>query len=114
MDPYEVFSSLGPVAVYRHPDAVKEKWANVQAAQQELKRRFDDCRTDRQRLLLTVEVAGHLIGVARQRACNCQLQAPDLSCENLDIDGLAADWVEFVRQRAEERSGSSGSAIRGI
>jgi len=105
MDPYEVFSSLGPVAVYRHPDAINEKWANVQAAQRELKRRFDDCRTDRERLVLTVDLVGHLIGVARQRGCDCQLQVPDLACENLDIDSLVADWVEFVRKRTEGRSG---------
>ena len=48
------------------PRRDQEQWASVQAAQRELKRRFDDCRTDRERLVLTVEVAGQLISVGRR------------------------------------------------
>ncbi len=99
MDPFAVFETLGPVKVYRHPDAIGQQWPQVEQAQAELQRRFDACRTDRERLSLTNEVTRALVSVARQRACDCQIQNPGLACEDLDIHTVLANWVEFVRTR---------------
>jgi len=99
MDPYEVLASLGPVAVYRHPDVIREHWAQVEAARAEFRRRFDACETDRERLLMAIDVSSQLINMARERACHCQMQSATLACENIDINAVAADWVEFVRKR---------------
>ena len=101
MDAFKVFQSLGPISTYRHPDVMAQERARVEAAQAELRSRFDACRTARDRLTVAVEVAGQLVRIARRRASDCQLKCPELSCENLDIETVMADWVEFVQARVQ-------------
>jgi len=101
VDPFKVFQSLGPIGTYRHPEVLKQEWARVEAAQAELRSRFDACHTDRDRLTVAVDVASQLVAIARQRSSDCQLKCPELGCENLDIETVMADWVEFVQGRVQ-------------
>lgn len=103
MDPLKVIQSLGPIGTYRHPDVAKQEWARVEAAQAELRSRFDACHTDRDRLTVAVDVAAQLVAIARLRSSDCQLKCPELGCENVDIETVMADWVEFVHDRVQSR-----------
>lgn len=101
MNPFGVFESLGPLDVYRRPDLIADEWARVEAAQAELRARFDASVTDRERLDVVVGVTAQLVAIARRRASACQLKCPGLACENLDIETVLAQWVEFVQSRLE-------------
>jgi hypothetical protein len=101
VDPFNVFKSLGPINTYRHPDSAVQEWATVEAAQAELRNRFDACQTDRERLAVAVDVAGQLVAVARRRSSDCQLKCPELGCENIDLETVLADWVEFIQSRIQ-------------
>lgn len=101
MDPFKILQSLGPLRTYCHPDVAAEEWARVEAAQAELRSRFDACRTDRERLAVAVGVAAQLVAIARNRASDCQLKCPELGCENLDIETVMAGWIEFIQDRVQ-------------
>jgi len=101
VNPMKVFQSLGPIGTYRHPDVAKQEWARVEAAQAELRSRFDACDTDRDRLTVAVDVASQLVAIARRRSSDCQLKCPELGCENVDIETIMANWVEFIQDRVQ-------------
>lgn len=99
MDALEVFSSLGTVAAYRHPDHVHVQHARIEAAVADVRSRLDRCASDRDRLLVVLDVAELLVGEARRRSSGCQMKHADLGCENIDIETILAEWLEFARAR---------------
>ena len=99
-DPLDVIDELGPLAQYRDPEAIEGAVAKLEQAQQRLRREYEACATDRERLQCALRVTAALLMTLRKRASGCELSHPDLACENVDVHAIVADWVRFALEAA--------------
>jgi hypothetical protein len=95
--PFTILDDLGSVHQYRQPDAAAAASEKIRKTIEDFRGELAKFQTDNDRFAYALEVLEKLVGTMRERASVCELQHPDLACENLDLYHVVSGWIYAVR-----------------